>query len=616
MSARRTVTIRRSLLVNVVLVVVLLGAAIVGTSYLGSKRAVTRFSKSLLDQTLHRVEVELEGFLLPLERRLLTLRRWGETGVLDLDDPERLDRLLQPVMRAVPWISSVMIADEGGREQMLLRDGPSWRSRQTRRDEWGGEVLWREWSDGDPAVAERTEQLDYDPRTRPWYTGAVNGIFWTEPYAFFTTGDPGITAAVPFYDPKGRRSVIAVDVTLFTVSRLTSRIEVHHNGVAFVLSDDGRLIGSPRVKGLIDEAEIRRDLLRRPDEFDSPLARAVAEVLVAREDRFGQATRFRDEGEAWWGLVKPFPLGRERELLIGIGVPESDLLGDLNRQRLWMGLITLAVLGLALARAWVLATRYSRPVEQLVEESKRIATGDLDPGPAIETDVAEVHALAEAHDRMREGLKNLLRIERDLDLARRIQQSTFPKRLPDLEGYDLAAWNEPADQTGGDTYDVIGLDDDRAVLLLADATGHGIGPALSVTQVRAMLRMAVRISPDLSRIGTHMNQQLCCRPAPRPLHHRLARPARPVRRHVDNALRGAGASAALPGGNEQFRTTWSRHDALRPFRQRRDRGLHDAAPTAGRHLRCDLRRHLRVGGARRGGFRRRENRGDHPPAPG
>jgi phosphoserine phosphatase RsbU/P len=79
-----------------------------------------------------------------------------------------------------------------------------------------------------------------------------------------------------------------------------------------------------------------------------------------------------------------------------------------------------------------------------------------------------------------------------------------------------------ADETGGDTYDVIGyqraltdgskrLSSDRAdhaVLLLADATGHGIGPALSVTEVRAMLRMAVRTGEPLPVMLQHMNAQL------------------------------------------------------------------------------------------------------------
>ena len=85
-----------------------------------------------------------------------------------------------------------------------------------------------------------------------------------------------------------------------------------------------------------------------------------------------------------------------------------------------------------------------------------------------------------------------MRLERDLQIARQIQQGTFPDALPAIGGFDLVAWSEPADETGGDTYDVIGRSAGSVLFLLADATGHGIGPALSVTQVRAMLRNGPR----------------------------------------------------------------------------------------------------------------------------
>ncbi|MCP3903596.1 MAG: SpoIIE family protein phosphatase [Planctomycetes bacterium] len=114
----------------------------------------------------------------------------------------------------------------------------------------------------------------------------------------------------------------------------------------------------------------------------------------------------------------------------------------------------------------------------------------------------------------RQTRESLLKMERDLLVARRIQQSTFPFALPELDGFQVDAWSQPADETAGDTYDIIPLTapgsekPDRVVLLLADATGHGIGPALSVTQVRAMLRMGVRQDDDLLRIARHMNEQL------------------------------------------------------------------------------------------------------------
>jgi phosphoserine phosphatase len=134
-----------------------------------------------------------------------------------------------------------------------------------------------------------------------------------------------------------------------------------------------------------------------------------------------------------------------------------------------------------------------------------------------------LHRLADAHERMRLSVRTLLKLESDLLLARRIQQDTLPEQIPTVKGFDIGAWNQPADETGGDTYDVIGYElvpgqsaprlssteADRAVLLLADATGHGIGPALSVTQVRAMLRMAIRLGEDLAGIIHHLNAQLC-----------------------------------------------------------------------------------------------------------
>ncbi len=92
-----------------------------------------------------------------------------------------------------------------------------------------------------------------------------------------------------------------------------------------------------------------------------------------------------------------------------------------------------------------------------------------------------------------------------------------------VPGFDIDGWSEPAEETGGDTYDVIGYhrapgarglrlsasEAERAVLLLADASGHGIGPALSVTQVRSMLRMAIRVGEDLPAFIRHLNAQLC-----------------------------------------------------------------------------------------------------------
>lgn len=111
-----------------------------------------------------------------------------------------------------------------------------------------------------------------------------------------------------------------------------------------------------------------------------------------------------------------------------------------------------------------------------------------------------------------------IKLEYDLNLAREIQLDVLPKKLPFVRGYDIAVFSKPADQTGGDIYDVIGLplsdlahqpsEPTSILLLLADATGHGIGPALSVTQARAMLRLGLRLNADLNALVYHVNAQL------------------------------------------------------------------------------------------------------------
>jgi phosphoserine phosphatase len=80
--------------------------------------------------------------------------------------------------------------------------------------------------------------------------------------------------------------------------------------------------------------------------------------------------------------------------------------------------------------------------------------------------------------------------------------------MPSVAGYDIAGWSRPADATGGDTFDFVPNGDGRLMLLLGDATGHGIGPALSVTQVRSMLRIALRLDADLDSAFSNINDQL------------------------------------------------------------------------------------------------------------
>ena len=98
-------------------------------------------------------------------------------------------------------------------------------------------------------------------------------------------------------------------------------------------------------------------------------------------------------------------------------------------------------------------------------------------------------------------------LRQEIAVAREIQMGTLPKAPPQVQGYDIVGTFRPAQATGGDTFDFV-PSDGGLMILAADATGHGIGPALSASQVRSMLRVAQRLGAGLDETFRHINNQL------------------------------------------------------------------------------------------------------------
>jgi phosphoserine phosphatase len=116
-------------------------------------------------------------------------------------------------------------------------------------------------------------------------------------------------------------------------------------------------------------------------------------------------------------------------------------------------------------------------------------------------------AVALQRVRMTEAVIEGEKMRQELEMARVVQMSTLPASMPSLPGYDVYGTFKPAELTGGDTFD-LAIIDQGLLAVLGDATGHGIAPALSVTQMQAMLRMAFRLGADLETAFREVNNQL------------------------------------------------------------------------------------------------------------
>ncbi len=98
--------------------------------------------------------------------------------------------------------------------------------------------------------------------------------------------------------------------------------------------------------------------------------------------------------------------------------------------------------------------------------------------------------------------------QEQLQLARDIQRRLLPHKSPGVPGFDIAAASEPAEWTSGDYFDYLRFDDGRLLLVVADVSGHGLGPALLMSDTRASLRAFSLSLNDPGQILRRVNQAI------------------------------------------------------------------------------------------------------------
>ena len=101
------------------------------------------------------------------------------------------------------------------------------------------------------------------------------------------------------------------------------------------------------------------------------------------------------------------------------------------------------------------------------------------------------------------------RFEQELEVARLIQQNFLPRELPDLPGWQIAAYYRPAREVGGDFYDVIPLPDGRVAFVVGDVTDKGVPAALVMSATRSVLRASAGRLIEPGVVLERVNDHLC-----------------------------------------------------------------------------------------------------------
>ena len=100
------------------------------------------------------------------------------------------------------------------------------------------------------------------------------------------------------------------------------------------------------------------------------------------------------------------------------------------------------------------------------------------------------------------------RLDKELQVASEIQQLIIPQSLPQIEGLDISAIYVPCKEVSGDFYDIIKINENEYVFVVADVSGKGIPGAMLVSTMQAILKAYLEYSTDLKSIITKLNDRI------------------------------------------------------------------------------------------------------------
>ncbi|MFP4588035.1 MAG: SpoIIE family protein phosphatase [Desulfohalobiaceae bacterium] len=210
---------------------------------------------------------------------------------------------------------------------------------------------------------------------------------------------------------------------------------------------------------------------------------------------------------------EPFPLLMlPKERLFAQALLVQDQVAQKTRK--WLKLTIGSLLGaliLSTLLALFSARTVIRPVMKLARTADALARGDFSSRVSISSG-DELQELGKTFNDMSFRLQENERMRHALAVARETQQYLLPKQAPEVKGYDISGRSVYSDETGGDYYDFIELEDagqQKLGIAVGDVSGHGLGVALLMASARGVIRShAARFNSDLGNLFEMLNRHL------------------------------------------------------------------------------------------------------------
>jgi len=352
-----------------------------------------------------------------------------------------------------------------------------------------------------------------------WYTipKKLNRGIWSEPY--FDKGGGNIymvTYSKPFYKTiDGKKKfcgVVACDIDLTFLERLVNSIKIFNTGYAFILSPKGFFIEHKNN----EYTKSKESIFSLAESKENIKLKKLGEKMISKQTGFEEYYSYTLRKKCFVSYAPLETTGWS----IGIVIPDEELFFDLNTATWKLFIAGVVSYIFILILIITLASKMMIPLRTLVRVTNKIGKGDFHVSIPVNSSTDEVGVLSRTFQRMQENLVKHItdlqettaakeKIEKELSIAREIQQNLLPQTFPCLKQIDLYATLIPAREIGGDLYDFFFIDEKHLCFAIGDVAGKGVPAALFMAVVKTLLRAKINLTIDPAKVFTAMNEDLC-----------------------------------------------------------------------------------------------------------
>lgn len=273
----------------------------------------------------------------------------------------------------------------------------------------GSRVETYYWSnESEPPKPFLSTITDYDPRSRPWYRGAIeqSEVFITPLYVFESTGNIGVTFSKSVFDSTGKFiGVVALDMTMSALSQILNDMRIGDHGLAVLMNREGRLLAYTSTRAEGGPAQF---VSSDPSEKIELTNRIIASVVTEWRSNQQEFFDFVPPADARNHLasIAPIPEIFGARPTLGLIVPEEEFVAGIQRTTVRALKFGGLALVLAVAFTFVVARLLSKSLVQVATEARKVSNFEIGDDLNLKSTIQEVAELEAAIASMKAGLSS------------------------------------------------------------------------------------------------------------------------------------------------------------------------------------------------------------------